>query len=176
MTGVRTYRAPRVDEIEGAESSLRPCSRHLEETRTAHRRCLTSDMTKVPVPNRSGSLVYGIDTFRGLFNDRQLYVLGLLCEAVRAAMKQMLAEGMESNRAVAVATYLGLCVDRIADYNSSSLPGCPLARASDTQHVPPAGDRNGMGLSPKSTRSRTFRKLGGAVRWIELGHPQLLCV
>ena len=29
---------------------------------------------------RYGNLVYGIDTFRGLFNNRQLYVLGVLCE------------------------------------------------------------------------------------------------
>ena len=65
------------------------------------------------------SLVYGIDTFRGLFNDRQLYVLGTLCEAVRAAHKQMLTDGMEAERALAVSTYLALTVDRIADYDSS---------------------------------------------------------
>ena len=56
---------------------------------------------------RYGNLVYGIDTFRGLFNDRQLYVLGSLCEAVRAAHDQMLAEGMEPARSLAIATYLG---------------------------------------------------------------------
>ena len=86
--------------------------------RTGHRPCLTSASR-----SRSSafyrSLVYGIDTFRGLFNDRQLYVLGSLCEAVRAAHAQMLDEGMQPDRAVAVATYLGLCVDRIADYDSS---------------------------------------------------------
>ena len=68
---------------------------------------------------RYSNLVYGIDTFRGLFNDRQLYVLGLLCEAVRAAHEEMLVGGTEKQHAVAVATYLGLCVDRIADRNSS---------------------------------------------------------
>ena len=35
----------------------------------------------------------------GSFNDRQLYVLGSLCEAVRAAMLEMLAEGMQPERA-----------------------------------------------------------------------------
>ena len=43
-----------------------------------------------------------------LFNDRQLYVLGSLCEAVRSAHSEMLAEGMDEERAVALTTYLGL--------------------------------------------------------------------
>lgn len=65
------------------------------------------------------SLIYGIDSFRGLFNSRQLLVLGTLCEEVRNAHRQMLDEGMEADRARAVCTYLGLCVNRIADYNST---------------------------------------------------------
>ena len=69
---------------------------------------------------RYGNLVYGIDTFRGLFNDRQLYVLGSLCEAVRDAYDEMLAERIDITRATAIATYLGLLIDRIADYNSFS--------------------------------------------------------
>jgi putative DNA methylase len=115
--GVRTYRAPRPDEVEGAESLATALLDELEET---------SDGTS-PIPDepmvksqyrRYGNLVYGIDTFRGLFNDRQLYVLGSLCEAVRAAHDEMVNEGMDPDRAIAVATYLGLCVDRIADYDS----------------------------------------------------------
>jgi adenine-specific DNA methylase len=114
----RTYRAPSDAEIEAANSLAAALLDDLEET---------PDGTS-PLPDESiaksqyrilRSLVYGIDTFRGLFNDRQLYVLGLLCEAVRAAHDQMLAEGVEPSLATAIATYLGLCVDRIADYNSS---------------------------------------------------------
>ena len=54
-------------------------------------------MMKSQYPHAIGNLVYGIDTFRGLFNDRQLYVLGSLCEAVRAAHAQMLDEGMQTD-------------------------------------------------------------------------------
>src|SRR6202035_2215201 len=63
--------------------------------------------------------VYGIDTYRDLFNDRQLLVLGLLCEATRAAHAEMLYRGMSHERATAIATYLGFAVDRVADRNSS---------------------------------------------------------
>src|SRR5213078_4697023 len=57
--------------------------------------------------------------FRGLFNDRQLYVLGSLCEAVRAAHEEMLSKGTALERATALATYLAFCIDRIADRDSS---------------------------------------------------------
>jgi len=44
---------------------------------------------------RFANLVYGIDTWRGLFNDRQLLVLGTLARLVREASEQMIAEGMD---------------------------------------------------------------------------------
>jgi len=65
------------------------------------------------------NLLYGIDEFRGLFLDRQLLVLGTLCAVVRDAHDAMREQGMDADRATAVATYLGLCVDRVADYNST---------------------------------------------------------
>jgi adenine-specific DNA methylase len=72
-----------------------------------------------PDNRRYGSLVYGIDTFRDLFSPRQLYGIAVLADAVRQAYRTMIKQGMEASRARAVATYLALCVDRVADRNSS---------------------------------------------------------
>jgi adenine-specific DNA methylase len=114
----RTYRAPRPDEIEGAESLASDLLEDLVEA--------PNDISPLPdekmiksQSRRFANLTYGIDSFRGLFNDRQLYVLGSLCEAVRAAYDAMIAEGMPRGRAVAIATYLAFCIDRVADRNSS---------------------------------------------------------
>lgn len=112
-------------------------------------------------------VIYGIETFRSLFNDRQLYVLGSLCQAVRDAHEEMLAEGMEPERALALATYLGLCVDRIADYNSSftswaasgefhrsTFPRQAIAMVWDFVEIEPFCEVSGS--------------WDGAARWIEL--------
>ena len=114
----RTYRAPRPDEIDGAERLATALLNTLEETPDGTSALPDEEITRSQF-RILRSLVYGIDTFRGLFNDRQLYVLGSLCEAVRAAHLEMMSTGMSPEKAAAVTTYLGLCVDRIADYNAS---------------------------------------------------------
>jgi len=116
--GRRTYRSPRPEEVEGAETLASALLPEFEETPDGMSALPDEDMVKSQY-RRYGNLVYGIDTFRGLFNDRQLYVLGSLCEAVRAAHTEMLAHGIEDDRAKAIATYLGLNVDRVADRDSS---------------------------------------------------------
>lgn len=116
--GFRTYRAPSPEEILGAETLATERLGELQETPDGTSPLPDETITKSQF-RILRSLVYGIDTFRGLFNDRQLYVLGILCEAVRSARAQMLADGMEADRAVAVGTYLGFMVDKIADYGSS---------------------------------------------------------
>ena len=74
----------RLDEIERAERLATALLDELEETPDGTSPLPDEDMIKSQY-RRYGNLVYGIDTLRGLFNDRQLYVLGTLCEAVRAA-------------------------------------------------------------------------------------------
>lgn len=114
----RTYRAPRMDELEGAERLAFQLLGELSETPDG-----TSALPDEGCdPNgfrRVQGLVFGFETWRSLFNSRQLFVLGTLCEAVREAHETMLEEGIESERALAISTYLGLCVDRIADRDSS---------------------------------------------------------
>lgn len=125
----RTYREPTAREIDGAENLAAVLLDDLEETPDGTSPLPDEHITKSQF-RILRSLVYGIDTFRGLFNDRQLYVLGSLCEAVRAAHKQMLAEGMDSEFATAVATYLGFLVDKIADYDSTFTTWRTTAEAS----------------------------------------------
>lgn len=162
---VRAYREPTSAEVEGAEHLATVLLDDIEEAPDGTS-ALPDESIARSQYRRYGNLVYGIDTFRGLFNDRQLYVLGSLCEAVRAAHNQMLAEGMAADRAAVVATYLGLCVDRIADYNSTfcgfhvtleairnTFPQQAIRMAWDYVEIDPLGDGPG--------------NWKGAVRWIE---------
>ena len=116
--GMRAYRAPRPDEIDGAERLAAVLLEELDESPDGTSALPDEHITKSQF-RILRSLVYGIDTFRSLFNDRQLYVLGSLCEAVRAAHEKMLNEGMDIDRARALTTYLAFGIDRIADRNSS---------------------------------------------------------
>lgn len=113
------------------------------------------------------SLVYGIDTFRGLFNDRQLYVLGSLCEAVRAAHRQMITDRMDPERVTAIATYLGFLVDKIADYDSGFGGWLPTA-----EKVGHAFARQALAMVWDYTEINPFAKVSGSwdahTRWIEL--------
>jgi adenine-specific DNA methylase len=61
---------------------------------------------------------YGIERFGELFNERQKLALLTFAEKVRQAYTEMLNEGADPEFAKAVAVYLGLGVDRLADYNS----------------------------------------------------------
>lgn len=164
--GARTYRAPSPDEIIGAETLATERLEELQETLDGTSPFPDESITKSQF-RILRSLVYGIDTFRGLFNDRQLYVLGVMCEAVRAAHDLMSEQRMQPERATALATYLGLCVDRIADYNSSfcgwhvtgefvrnTFARQAIAMTWDHSEIDPFQDVSGG--------------WNGAVRWIEL--------
>lgn len=162
----RTYRPPRPDEIDGADTLAAASLDDLEETPDG-----TSAVPDEPITRSQfrilRSLVYGIDTFAGLFNDRQLYALGSLCEAVRAAHHEMLQEGMDQDRARAVSTYLGLCVDRIADYDSSFTSWAPTGEFQRStfprQAIAMVWDY--VEIDPLHEVSGSW---AGAARWIEL--------
>jgi len=164
--GARTYREPRPDEADGANALATKLLEGLEETPDGNSALPDEQITKSQYRIHR-SLVYGIDTFRGLFNSRQLFVLGSLCEAVRAAHGEMVLKGMNRERAQAVATYLGLMVDRIADYNSSfcgwhvtgekvrnTFPRQAIGLVWDYVEIDPLGQVSGS--------------WDGATRWVEL--------
>ncbi|MFD0782393.1 DUF1156 domain-containing protein [Micromonospora azadirachtae] len=88
--------------------------------------------------NNLQQLPYGYTTWRSMFHGRQLAVLASFADAVRAAHTAMLASGLEAGRAKAIATYLALTVDRIADYNSTFTswhPGGQFVRSTFPQQT-----------------------------------------
>lgn len=62
---------------------------------------------------------YGLTRFVDLFTPRQLLALLTFTAEVHHAYATMIEEGLEHERAVAITTYLGLMVDRLADRNST---------------------------------------------------------
>jgi putative DNA methylase len=63
--------------------------------------------------------IYGLNTVGELFTDRQLLALLTCCKLARQAYAEMVGVGIELGRARAVATYLGMIIDRVADRSSS---------------------------------------------------------
>lgn len=59
--------------------------------------------------------LYGFETVGSLFSNRQLNSLLTLCALTQEAHATMIEEGIEPQQAVAVATYLALAIDRVAD-------------------------------------------------------------
>jgi len=75
-----------------------------------------------PSPNARGLTAptrHGLSKFSDLFQPRQLLSLLTQCATVREAFPAMLAAGLSDERARAVAGYLGLLVDRMADRGSA---------------------------------------------------------
>ena len=66
--------------------------------------------------------LYGIQTWGQLFNPRQALALVTFAKWVREAHAEMLKQGMDEELAKAVATYLGLSLNKMADL------GCALSR------------------------------------------------
>ena len=62
---------------------------------------------------------YGLLKWSDLFTSRQLLALMTFVKYVRQAHEKMLQQGYEEDLAKAIATYLGIMCDRLADYNSS---------------------------------------------------------
>jgi len=162
--GARTYREPRQDEVDGAVRLPAPLLEALPDT--------PDGLTPVPdepcdaIGYRNlQNLIFGYTTWRSVFNQRQQYVLASLCEAVRDAHAAMVID-MEPERARAVTTYLGLCVDRVVDRNSafctwdvgyekvrSTMPNKAIQMVWDYAEVDPLQNVSGS--------------WDGAVRWIE---------
>jgi len=73
---------------------------------------------------------YGMLKWGGLFNSRQKLALITFVEKVKQAYEKMMAEGVEEEYAKAVASYLGLGVDRLATF------GCVITRWEPMRETP----------------------------------------
>jgi putative DNA methylase len=62
---------------------------------------------------------YYLNSWEDLFNSRQLLSLITFTEKIREAYKKMIQEGYDQEYAKVITTYLGLGLDRLADYNST---------------------------------------------------------
>lgn len=109
--------------------------------------------------------MYGMKTWGEAFNDRQALALVTFTDKVREAHQAMLDDGLAEDRAKAVATYLALAVDKLADYNSSVCRwhrvGEFLANTMARQAVAIAWDF--AELNPFSGSSGDWE---GAIKWI----------
>ncbi len=63
--------------------------------------------------------LYGLPRYRDLFTPRQLATLCSLAAGTAEVHAEMIAAGVEAERAKAVCAYLGLITSRMADYSSS---------------------------------------------------------
>lgn len=163
---IRVYRAPSAEEIEGAHILAAGRLNQLEDTPDGV--SALPDEPCDPISYRNvQNLVYGFNTWRSLFNDRQLYVLGSLCEAVRAAHEQMLQTEIEPERALALSTYLGLCVDRIADRNSSFC-SWDVGRESVRNTTPNKAIQMVWDYTEIDPLQNVSGSWASAIRWIEL--------
>jgi putative DNA methylase len=64
--------------------------------------------------------MFGLTRWGDIFNDRQKLALTTFLVKIKDAYKMMLHDGYDPEYAKAVATYLALCLDRLADYNSTA--------------------------------------------------------
>jgi len=74
------------------------------------------------VPNYNQAILvplYGLTRFRDLFTPRQLLTLCTLAAGVRSTYDAIVTDGMDADRAKAVATCLGLALDRTVDRSST---------------------------------------------------------
>ena len=86
---------------------------------------------------------YGLKTYRSLFTPKQLQALFTMSDLVADAYDRVLSDsGGDSEYATAIATYLGLAVDRLAQTNNTLVRW--LVRKSGTSKGTPAFDRQAI--------------------------------
>lgn len=115
----RTYRAPTPAEFEGLELATAELATFSDAEFEDGTSRLPDELVDEIGYRNLQFLPYGYRTWRSLFTDRQLLLYATLSANIRAAHKMMLSEGMEADRARAVATYLAFALDKVADRNSA---------------------------------------------------------
>jgi putative DNA methylase len=111
--------------------------------------------------------IYGFQEWGQLFNPRQALALVTFAKWVREAHAEMLKQGMDEELAKAVATYLGITVDRLADRCSSLThwdnPYEKIANTFARQALPMVWDY--AELNPFSGSTGDYE---GAIEWVGL--------
>lgn len=94
-----------------------------------------SELVNVQDTQSFRTALYGLVRFGDLFTGRQQVLLLTLSRNVASIHEEMLSEGVEPPRAKAIATYLGLLVDRIADRSSTLCRWNSSPRAEKTENT-----------------------------------------
>jgi adenine-specific DNA methylase len=162
----RTYRDPSDDELEAGEQLPEGLVETLADTPDGTSAIPDEKMVKSQF-RILRNLVYGIDDWAGLFNNRQLYVLASFNAAVRAAHERMLEQGMDKNRARAVTTYLTFCVSKIVNRNSSFC-GWDTGYEKVIQTYPQQSIRMAWHYTEVNPLTEVSGNWTGSVRWVEL--------
>ena len=115
----RIYRAPEPEELQGPPLATEKVAA-LDGAEFDEGTSRLPDETVDEVGYRNLQfLPYGYRTWRSLFTDRQLVLFAKLASSIRDAHLEMVDEGMDPDRATAVATYLAFALDKVADRNSA---------------------------------------------------------
>ena len=113
----KSYREDRVDD----RGAFKRAAERLEERLASHE----SDLSFLPDepmskgPETVAGRGYGIETFAEIFNARQLLALTTFARLVGEAYAAMCKEDLDAEYAKALATYLGLVLDRFVNTNST---------------------------------------------------------
>lgn len=169
--GERIYREPSEAELRAAQSLPEGLLEDLADTPDG-----TSAIPDEPIGRAQYGVVRvhtsGFDEWRKLFNDRQLYVHATFCAAIREAHDAMLREGVEEERARALATYLAFCVNRVVDYNSTFATWVPGTPGKAGEYVRGTYPQQAIRMAWHYTEINPLADVSGdwdgAVRWIEL--------
>jgi adenine-specific DNA methylase len=118
--GGKRYRLPTAADLAAYRAAEQALARKVEELRDRWGMEPVPD-EKLPPKGTLGFRIqgYGLETWGDLFNPRQQLALLVFADAVRRAHTAMLEQGYPEDFARAVATYLGIGVNRLADYNSA---------------------------------------------------------
>jgi putative DNA methylase len=115
----KTYRLPSKRDLEAYHAA----ETALEQKRARLREEWGIDpVPDEPLPLMSGVFnvpIYGLTRWGDLFNPRQKLALITFAEKVRQAHAQILSQGAEPEFAKAVATYLAITFNRLADKNAN---------------------------------------------------------
>ena len=169
----RTYRAPSEAELLAIKAA-RLRRQELEGSEYPEGTSLIPDEIVDEIAyNNLQFLPYGYATWRSLFTDRQLVLYATLATNIRQAHEEMLAEEMDPERATAVATYLALILDKVADRNSA-FSSWATNREDNSRYVSGPDGTDAMGLLRKLPVPEWIRQLGRRRRGRVQGHRPLL--
>lgn len=102
---------------------------------------------------------YGIERWVELFTPRQLLVLVTLVSNIRQAYREMIAQGMDADRAKAVTTFLGMAFGRLAN---SFTKFCRW-QGQDQKTIAAIGDRQALKMVGDFSEINPFAETAGCL-------------